>query len=209
LHVSVKLLDAGLDPETAVALRVTELPAVTGLGVAVPVAVGGVEELVTVTEILKFPLRPSASLTVQGKAYVFAAVGAGTEYAAAYVLPVVFGRLKDELPPIAVRLQLTIMPVDAGAVPGTMFEVKIVELPAATGLGLLDPLPEGAPVPNGVNEKSSTARPSSAPETSTSVQRIQKVAPLAMLSVIVELSAVRSAASFPFLAPAVPARSGV
>src|SRR3954468_474057 len=56
----------------------------------------------------------------------------------------------------------------------------------------------------GVSEKSSTARPSSAPVASVSFQRIQNVAPLAMLSdVIVEESAVRSAAALPFLAPAV------
>src|SRR5436305_1225782 len=61
----------------------------------------------------------------------------------------------------------------------------------------------------GVREKSSTARPSSAPVASVSFQRIQKVAPLAMLSdVIVEESAVRSAAALPFLAPVV-AVSGV
>src|SRR4051794_24922484 len=56
----------------------------------------------------------------------------------------------------------------------------------------------------GVSEKSSTARPSSAPVASWSFQRIQKVAPLAMLSAeTVEESAVRSAAALPFLAPAV------
>src|SRR4051794_25771929 len=56
----------------------------------------------------------------------------------------------------------------------------------------------------GVMEKSSTAKPSSAPVASVSFQRIQKVAPLAMLSdVIVEESAVRSAAALPFLAPVV------
>ena len=56
----------------------------------------------------------------------------------------------------------------------------------------------------GVKLKSSTASPSSAPEESVSVQRIQKVAPFAMLSpVIVLLIAVRSAAAFPFFAPVV------
>src|SRR5689334_17912490 len=61
----------------------------------------------------------------------------------------------------------------------------------------------------GVSEKSSTARPSSAPLASVSFQRIQKVAPLAMLKdETVDESAVRSAAALPFLAPTV-AVSGV
>src|SRR3978361_1530593 len=56
----------------------------------------------------------------------------------------------------------------------------------------------------GVREKSSTARPSSAPVASTSVQRIQKVAPLGVLKLeIVDERAVRSAAALPFLAPVV------
>src|SRR4051794_26241040 len=63
--------------------------------------------------------------------------------------------------------------------------------------------------PLGVREKSSTARPSSAPVASVSFQRIQNVAPLGMLrDETVEESAVRSAAALPFLAPAV-AVSGV
>src|SRR4029450_8022811 len=98
--------------------------------------------------------------------------------------------------------------VDAGLTPGVMLAVNVVELPAATGLGLAEPVPEGSPVPNGVREKSSTARPSSALVTSTSVQRIHTVAPAARLRVIVELRAVLSAAALPFLAPA-DARSGV
>src|SRR4051794_7020198 len=54
----------------------------------------------------------------------------------------------------------------------------------------------------GVIEKSSTARPSSAPLASISVHRIQTQSPLGMFRpVIVELSAVRRAAAFPFLAP--------
>src|SRR6516164_713632 len=95
------------------------------------------------------------------------------------------------------------MPVDAGLTPGMMLAVKVVELPAATGLGLADPVPEGAPVPSGVSEKSSTARPSSAPVASKSVQRIQNVAPSAMLSVMLELRAVRLPAALPSLAPTV------
>jgi hypothetical protein len=64
----VKLLEDGFVPETGVALNETELPAVIGLGPAVPEAAGGVEELAAVREILKFPVRDSASVTVQGKA---------------------------------------------------------------------------------------------------------------------------------------------
>ena len=62
----------------------------------------------------------------------------------------------------------------------------------------------------GVSEKSSAARPSSEPAGSTSVQRIQKVAPLAMLSEeIVADRLVRSAAALPFLAPIAAPVSGV
>ena len=62
----------------------------------------------------------------------------------------------------------------------------------------------GTTPPWGVSEKSSTDRPSSAPVASISVQRIQNVAPLAMLKPgIIEESAVRSAAALPFLAPTV------
>src|SRR5689334_17040446 len=58
--------------------------------------------------------------------------------------------------------------------------------------------------PLGVSEKSSTARPSSAPVASVSFQRIQNVEPLAMLSEEIVLdSAVRSAAALPFFAPTV------
>lgn len=56
----------------------------------------------------------------------------------------------------------------------------------------------------GVSEKSSTANPSSAPETLESVQRIQKVAPLAIESALIVLErAVRLAATLPSSAPTV------
>ena len=35
------------------------------------------------------------------------------------------------------------MPVDAGLSPGVIVAVKVVELPAATGLGLAEPVPDG------------------------------------------------------------------
>ena len=100
------------------------------------------------------------------------------------------------------------MPVEAGLTPGVMLAVRVVGLPAATGLGLADPVPKGAPVSSGVREKSSTARPSSAPLASVSVQRIQMVAPGGMLTVMEAPRAVLSAAALPFLAPTV-AVSGV
>src|SRR5436305_12328438 len=58
--------------------------------------------------------------------------------------------------------------------------------------------------PFGVSEKSSTARPSSAPVASVSVQRMKKEAPFGIVRpVIVVERAVRSAAALPFFAPAV------
>ena len=61
----------------------------------------------------------------------------------------------------------------------------------------------------GVSEKSSTARPSSAPEALTSVQRMQKPLPLAMARPAIWLDrGVRLAASLPSLAP-VPTVLGV
>ena len=61
----------------------------------------------------------------------------------------------------------------------------------------------------GVSEKSSTARPSSAPEALTSVHRMQKPLPLAMARPPIWLAmAVRLAASLPSFAP-VPTVFGV
>ena len=66
-----------------------------------------------------------------------------------------------------------------------------------------------APVTFAVIEKSSTARPSSAPVASTSLKRMKKVAPFGMFRpVIVEEMAVRLAAALPSSAPAVPAVTG-
>ncbi len=63
----------------------------------------------------------------------------------------------------------------------------------------------------GVSEKSSTARPSSAPGTrSLSAQRIQKVPPFGILKpVMVKLRAVRFEAALPFRAPTVPVITGL
>jgi hypothetical protein len=59
--------------------------------------------------------------------------------------------------------------------------------------------------PLAVREKSSTARPSSAPVASTSVQRIQKLAPLLMLKpVMVELRELRFAPALPSSGPTGP-----
>jgi hypothetical protein len=57
LHVTARPLDAGLVPAVTVALRVVGLPACMGFGLADPVAVGGVELLVTVRLILKLAER--------------------------------------------------------------------------------------------------------------------------------------------------------
>src|SRR4051794_34436390 len=63
---------------------------------------------------------------------------------------------------------------------------------------------DGRVVVNGVSEKSSMARPSSAPVASSSAQRIQNSAPAGIDSdEIVALSTVLSAAALPFFAPAV------
>src|ERR1044072_7169359 len=73
---------------------------------------------------------------------------------------------------------------------------------------VLTPVAPSAP-PSGVREKSSTARPSSAPVASTSDQRIQKVAPLGMLRpVMVELMTLRLAAALPSDAPVAPVVMG-
>jgi hypothetical protein len=60
------------------------------------------------------------------------------------------------------------------------------------------------PAPLAVMEKLSTERPSSAPEASTSVQRMKKDAPLGMLRLVTVVeSAVRLAAALPSFAPVV------
>ena len=55
-----------MEPDTGVALSETELPAVTGFGLAEPVAVGGVEEPVTVSAMLNEALCDCASVTEHG-----------------------------------------------------------------------------------------------------------------------------------------------
>ena len=68
LQVSERLLLVGLVPEVAVAESVVAFPAVTGFTEAVPVAVGGVETLLTTKLILKLLLRgvDSVSATLHG-----------------------------------------------------------------------------------------------------------------------------------------------
>ena len=67
-----------------------------------------------------------------------------------------------------------------------------------------------AAVPAGVIEKSSTSRPSSAPEAFESVHRIQNVAPAGMFrEEMVELIAVRLAAALPSRAPVVVVKGEV
>jgi hypothetical protein len=66
LHVTARLVDAGLAPGVTVALRVVGLPAWTGFGLADPVAVGAEDELDTTRLMLKVPERLWESVTVQG-----------------------------------------------------------------------------------------------------------------------------------------------
>ena len=86
-------------------------------------------------------------------------------------------------PPIAVRSARTAMPVLGGPLPGVTVTMRRVVSPGSSVFGLAAPTPDGLVVttPLAVSEKSSTARPSSAPEALKSVQRIQNVAPGAML----------------------------
>ena len=107
-------------------------------------------------------------------------------------------------PPMVVRSPVTASPVLGGSEPGVTLTVSSVS-PAATLDGFALPTAVG-PVettePCGVSEKSSMARPSSAPLASKSIQRIQNVAPGGMLSpVIVALKTVRFAAALPSFAP--------
>src|ERR1044071_645293 len=110
------------------------------------------------------------------------------------------------------RSAVTVCAVLVGFAPGVTVTVKSDVSVGATELGLAAPTPVGLvgwTTPCGVSEKLSTARPSSAPEASRSVQRIQKVAPLAMLKpVTVELTATRLAAALPSSSPTVPAETG-
>src|SRR3954454_14583480 len=80
--------------------------------------------------------------------------------------------------------------------------VKLVE-PASPSLSETSLMVRFTPATAlGVSEQSSTARPSSAPVASVSLQRIQTVAPLAMDNEeIVDDIAVLSAAALPFFAP--------
>src|ERR1044071_4999516 len=97
-------------------------------------------------------------------------------------------------------------PGPAGALRETVKVKEVVPaLPSLRETSLMVRLGRTAPA-CGVREKSSTARPSSAPAASRSVQRIQNVAPFAMVSpVIVLVMAVRLAALLPSRAPAVAA----
>src|ERR1043165_1788211 len=104
-------------------------------------------------------------------------------------------------PPIADRSPETFKFVLLGFVPGETLTVSTAASPALTLEGEAVPVPVGLVadrLPCGVIEKSSIARPSSAPDASRSVQRMKKVAPLAMLRLeMVALTVVRLAAVFP------------
>ena len=69
LHDTAGFVEAGFDPSVTVACRVVEFPAARLDGDATPVAVGGVEELETVSAMLKVPVRgvgDAVSVTMQG-----------------------------------------------------------------------------------------------------------------------------------------------
>ena len=91
-----------------------------------------------------------------------------------------------------------------------MVKVKsVVPLSPSVALTSLIDRP-GSGTPATVIEKSSMARPSSAPVALKSVQRMQNVAPLAIepLFTVAGLSTSRFAAALPSRAPAVPPRFG-
>ena len=62
------------------------------------------------------------------------------------------GRLKAALPPMAVRLQLTVRVAEGGFVPAVTMALRVVDVLACTGFGLADPVAVGA------EEKLETAR---------------------------------------------------
>jgi hypothetical protein len=82
----------------------------------------------------------------------------------------------------------------------SMFEARATLF--APFAGVVDETEGAASVASGVREKSSTARPSSEPAGSKSIQRIQKAEPAAIEAGTVAATAVRFAAAFPSSATA-------
>ena len=125
--------------------------------------------------------------------------------------PLVPSSKKDwaAVPPMEVRSARTARPVLGGPLPGVTVTVRRVVSPGSSAFGLAAPTPEGLVVtsPLAVRAKSSTARPSSAPEALKSVQRIQKVAPGAMFTGMVAVSNVWFA--LPSSAPTTPVVIGL
>src|SRR5262245_5371195 len=83
-------------------------------------------------------------------------------------------------PPMSVRLATTDS-IATGGTPCVTSTRSSVDCPERIVDGDADPCPVGPTFSRGVIEKSSTARPSSAPLALKSVQRIQNVAPFGML----------------------------
>jgi hypothetical protein len=131
---------AGLVPEVTVTVSSVLAPARRLLGFAVPTPEGFVDSGDTVRLMLNVPERLSASETLHGNEYAVAVVLAGTVYEAEKPGE---GRLNVELPPIAVRSQVTAKPVDAGLVPAVTVALSVVLLPTTTGDGLADPVAAG------------------------------------------------------------------
>ena len=106
--------------------------------------------------------------------------------------------------PSAVAMSKLTPPAPAGADSDTVKVISVVPLlPSIWVTSLMLSATWPGP-PFGVMLKSSTARPSSAPEASPSSQRMQKLAPLAIDRLpMVSLRAVRLAAALPSLAPVV------
>ena len=78
-------------------------------------------------------------------------------YGAEYVLPLVLGRVKVALPPIAVRSHDTTSPVLGGLDPPNAVALSVVCAPTTTLGGSADPCPEGLLSSRPRIEMSSTA----------------------------------------------------
>src|SRR5262252_3863933 len=126
--------------------------------------------VLTVKLIDPLPERDCASDMVKGMVFTPGVVLFATVALKVKVFPLPENDCVGE-PPIDDRSATTAKPVLGGLFPGITFTVSSVESPGNTEDGLALPVPEGfvATTPLAVIEKSSTAKPSSAPVASTSV----------------------------------------
>src|SRR5471032_561799 len=97
---------------------------------------------VTVTGMVRPLMRPCASLTVIASVFGPCVVAASTAAENENVLPEDW-KTCVLLPPIELRLPVTLRPVLAGLVPGVTFTVSWVVPPAGTLGGTADPVPDG------------------------------------------------------------------